>query len=69
MWEVRSQYNKPNVEAASDDLEWSAVLVETEEEALRWWNTRTSYLVPGSVSTLFNPDGDVIKVVFGPSCY
>lgn len=64
MWEVRGQSNKPNTESSSNDLEWSAVVVETFEEAERWWNCRTSAPNRGTVSTMFDPEGNVVRVKF-----
>lgn len=65
MWELRTQYNRPGAEVQSGELEWNAVMVDTEAEADSWWRTRTSRLTPGSVSTMFNPAGTVVQVVFG----
>ena len=64
MWEVRGQSNKPNPEVQKDVLEWSSVLVETREEAERWWNCRTSFRQTGKVSTMYDPNGSVVKVKF-----
>lgn len=65
MWTVRAQFNKPSAESNSKDLEWSAVIVETEEEAEAWWKTRTALPQRGRVSTMFNPQGEVVRVKFG----
>lgn len=65
MWTVRAQFNKPNPESGSTDLEWNAVHVDTEAEAEAWWKTRTVRPQRGSVSTMFNPQGEVVRVKFG----
>ena len=65
MWTVRGQFNKPGAESNSKDLEWSAVMVDTEAEAEAWWKTRTVRPQRGSVSTMFNPQGKVVRVKFG----
>ena len=65
MWTVRGQFNKPNKESPSDELEWSAVTVDTEAEAETWWNTRTARPSRGRVSTMTDPEGTVVRVKFG----
>ena len=64
MWEVRGQFNKPMAEGNSTDLEWSAVMVDTQEAAERWWKCRTATRQQGRVSTMFDPEGNVVKVSF-----
>lgn len=65
MWTVKAQFNKPMAESSSNELEWSAVMVDTEEEAEQWWKTRTARPHRGSVSTMINPQGEVVRVKFG----
>jgi len=64
MWTLRGQFNRPNAEGDTAELEWSAVMVDTEEEAETWWNTRTAQSHRGRVSTMFNPEGQVMRVKF-----
>ena len=65
MWEVRTQFSKPMKDGASTNLEWSAVWVDTEEEAETWWNCRTQgRSVDRRVHTMFNPQGAVVRVEF-----
>lgn len=72
MWEVRGQWNKPNPEAVNDpQLEWSSVNCDTREEAEDWWKCRTFRKRSHggdrtSVSTMFDPNGNVVKVMFRP---
>jgi len=42
MWQVRTQFSKPNADNPTGPLEWNAVLVATEAEAEAWWHTRTT---------------------------
>ena len=65
MWRLRGQFNRPNKEYASDKLEWSELSVETQAEAEAWWQCRTAHMQRGAVSTMFNPQGDVVRVCFG----
>ena len=64
MWQVRAQLNKPNKESTSGELEWSAVLVDTLEEAEAWWRCRTSFSTKGTVHTMYDPEGKVFRVKF-----
>jgi predicted transcriptional regulator len=65
MWEVRSQFSKPNAESTTGELEWSAVLVDTEAEAEGWWQCRTQGKSSARrVHTMFNPQGAVVRVCF-----
>ena len=55
MWELRSDLGNG---------EWNALYVDTEAEALAWWNTQTGVRVSPSqtrVLTLTNPDGEVVQ--------
>ncbi len=71
MWTLRGQFStrqldettgKPGTEGP---LEWSAMTVDTQEEAEEWWKCRTSTNCKVSrVSTMFDPNGNVVKVVF-----
>ncbi len=65
MWQVRTQFSKPNAENPTGPLEWSAVLVDTEAEAEAWWETRTNTRSVGNrVCTMFDPEGNLVKVLF-----
>lgn len=63
MWEVRSQWARVNSECGTGDCEWSAVQVESQEEAEAWWQCRVSgRQVHRVVHTLWNPEGEVVRV-------
>ena len=63
MWEVRTQMSHRNEE--SGDLEWSAVHVDTQEEAEAWWQCRTSgRSVVRRVHVMMNPASEVVRVSF-----
>jgi hypothetical protein len=64
MWEIRGQFNTKAKEYDSGVLEWSSVLVDTQEEAEVWWNARTKSKTKGSVKTMYNPKGEVVRVEF-----
>lgn len=65
MWEVRCQFSKPMQDAATADLEWSAVVVDTQEAAEGWWQCRTrGSAVARCVHTMFDPQGAVVRVCF-----
>jgi purine nucleoside permease len=65
MWEVRTQFSKPNAEASSSVLEWSAVQVDTQEAAEGWWDCRTrGRAVARCVHTMTDPQGTVVRVCF-----
>ena len=64
MWCVRGQSTNP-LDKFSNVPSWSAVMVDTEEEAEAWWKTRTATVHPGRVSIMFNPQGEVVRVKFG----
>lgn len=65
MWEVRGQFSKPMSEGSSTDLEWSAVMVDTQAEAEAWWQCRTAgRCADRRVHTMFNPAGEVVRVKF-----
>jgi len=68
MWEVRGQFNKPQSEGNDSQLEWSAIHCESREEAEDWWECRSKSTFGNggttSVSTMFDPDGKVVKVMF-----
>lgn len=65
MWIVRGQFSKPMSDGGSTDLEWSAVIVDTEEEAEDWWNCRTAgRCAVRRVHTMWNPQGEVVRVKF-----
>lgn len=60
-WEVRTQMSTKG--PVSDELEWSSVSVETQEEAEVWWNVRVRSLTPNRrVNTMMNPQGEVVRV-------
>ena len=65
MWTVRTQFSKPCAEGPSTELEWSAVRVDTEEEAEGWWRCRTGVRCGvRRVHTMWNPQGEVVRVKF-----
>lgn len=65
MWEVRCQFSKPSAESNSTELEWSAVVCDTAEEAEAWWQCRTSgRSVARRVQVMFNPQGEAVRVEF-----
>lgn len=65
MWQVRTQFSTPMSEGYSTDLEWSAVQVATVEEAEGWWQCRTQgRSTQRRVHTMFNPEGEVVRVKF-----
>jgi hypothetical protein len=65
MWQVRTQFSRPMSEGYSTDLEWSAVVVDTEEAAEGWWQCRTQgRSVQRRVHTMFDPEGRVVRVKF-----
>lgn len=65
MWEVRGQFSKPNAESTTGELEWSAVQVDTQAEAEAWWRCRTAgRCADRRVHTMFNPQGEVVRVKF-----
>lgn len=62
-WEVRSQFSWVNPESNSENCEWNAVVVDTQEEAEAWWNCRTrGRSVVRVVDTMWNPEGEVVRV-------
>jgi hypothetical protein len=65
MWQVRTQFSKPPAENPTGAWEWSAVFVDTEAEAETWWHCRTTVKSVGNrVCTMFNPQGDLVRVEF-----
>jgi hypothetical protein len=65
MWQVRTQFSKSNAENPDGTLEWNAVFVDTAEEAEAWWQTRTTLKSVGNrVCTMFDPAGNLVKVLF-----
>ena len=65
MWQLRTQFSKPNAENPSGPWEWNAVWVDTEAEAEAWWHTRTTVkTVDRRVCTMFDPEGNLVRVVF-----
>ena len=65
MWEVRTQFSRPNAESNSNECEWSAVHVDTQEEAEAWWRCRVrGRSVVRRVHTMMNPAGEVVRVSF-----
>ena len=62
-WEVRAQFAQCS--DGSADCEWNAVLVDTKEAAESWWACRTAGRgVARVVHTMFNPQGEVVRVAF-----
>lgn len=65
MWEVKTQFSRPMKDGFSSNLEWSAVTVDTEAEAEKWWQARVSGRSSARrVHTMFNPAGKVVRVKF-----
>ena len=65
MWAVRAQFSRVNPESGSNECEWNAVLVESQEEAEQWWQCRTmGRRVVRTVQTMINPEGEVVRVLF-----
>lgn len=64
MWELRTQLNKPNPENTDGNLEWSAVYVDTQEEAEAMWRCRTGMHNKCSVHTMYGPDGNLVRTRF-----
>jgi predicted transcriptional regulator len=65
MWEVRTQFSRPAAEMNCTDLEWSAVVCDTEAEAETWWQARTNgRSVARCVCVQFDPAGAVQRVQF-----
>jgi hypothetical protein len=62
MWQVKTKMDKPSKDNPSGELEWNAVFLDTQEEAEAWWKTRTSFNTEGSVHTMLNPQGEVVRV-------
>lgn len=64
-WEVRAQFSQVNAESPSEECEWSAVVVDTQEQAESWWNCRVQSPSHGPrVHTMFNSEGEVVRVAF-----
>ena len=65
MWEVRTQFSRPNAENNNPELEWSAVQVESQEEAEAWWQCRSrGRSVVRRVCVMVNPAGEVVRASF-----
>lgn len=65
MWEVRTQFSRASAEGNSTELEWSAILADTEVEAQGWWQCRTQGQASvRCVHTLIDPEGMVVRVQF-----
>ena len=65
MWQVRTQFSKPNSDNPTGPLEWNAVFADTEEEAEAWWHTRTTVKSSARrVCTMFDPEGNLVRVLF-----
>ena len=63
-WVVRGQSSQVNPELG-DACEWSAVHVDTQEEAEAWWGCRARpQRARRVVHTLWNPEGEVVRVLF-----
>lgn len=60
-WEVRTQMSNPS--AVSNEMEWCAVQVDTQEEAEAWWQCRMNgKSVARRVHVMMNPEGEVVRV-------
>ena len=65
MWIVHCQFSKPAKEMNSTDLEWNAIVCDTQEEAETWWQCRTrGRSVVRRVHTMTDPQGSVVRVKF-----
>jgi hypothetical protein len=63
-WEVRAQRSTRDACVNSEELGWSAVLVETQAEAEAWWTCRTTQRhTTRVVHTMLNPAGEVVRVL------
>ena len=63
MWEVRTQWSRVNPNCGVEECEWSAVQVESQEEAEVWWNVRCAAQQRWRrVQTMWNPAGEVVRV-------
>jgi len=64
-WTITSTFSKPNPLRPDDGLEWSGLVVDTQEEANEWWRTRTrSYTPVRRTHVMTDPNGNVVKVEF-----
>lgn len=71
MWTLRGQFSTRQFDETTGKpmnkgpLEFSAITVSTREEAEEWWKTRTAtHCATCRVSTMFDPNGNVVKVNF-----
>lgn len=64
MWEMRTQFSKPNAELHSGELEWNSVAVPTFCNAVKWWGVRSQCVSSRRVSVMFDPAGAVVQVRF-----
>lgn len=42
MWEIRTQYSIINDNGVSAELDWNAIVVDSEDDANHWWNSRVN---------------------------
>lgn len=64
-WTLTSTFSEPNPLRPDDGLEWSSLIVDTQEEANEWWRTRTrSYTPVRRTHVMTDPNGNVVKVEF-----
>lgn len=65
MWQLRTQFSKPNADDPNGPMEWNTVWVDTAEEAEAWWHTRTAMKTTDRrVCTMFDPEGNLVRVLF-----
>lgn len=61
-WTIRAQYNKPNL---TDECEWNAIVVDTQEEADQWWTARVARRnIEKVLHTMQNPQGEIVRILF-----
>jgi hypothetical protein len=64
MWKVSGVISSVS-KTVPDSLEWSEMWVDTQEEAELWWKARTRQICAvRRTHTMFDPDGNVVKVAF-----
>ena len=58
MWTMKTEFV---TDAPLEHGNWSAVMLDTEDEAMVWWNAKPTLSHHVRVMTLTNPDGQVMK--------
>ena len=65
MWQLQSTHNTTNPEGDPDQLHGNGMWVDTQAEADSWWECWSrARNTSNTVSTLTNPDGEVVRVRF-----